>query len=30
MSISIHVHHGLLDGYHVSLFIDEFQKQLNK
>ena len=30
MSVSIHVHHGLLDGYHVSLFIDEFQKQLNK
>jgi chloramphenicol O-acetyltransferase type A len=29
MSVSIHVHHALMDGYHVSLFIDEFQKKLD-
>lgn len=26
MPISIHVHHALMDGIHVGLFIDEFQK----
>lgn len=29
MPMSIHVHHGLVDGYHVGLFIDEFEKQMN-
>lgn len=29
MPISIHVHHGLMDGYHVGLFIDKFQKSMN-
>lgn len=25
MPVSIHVNHALVDGYHVSLFVDEFQ-----
>lgn len=29
MSVSIHGHHGLMDGYHVGLFIDKFQELLN-
>jgi chloramphenicol O-acetyltransferase type A len=29
MSVSVHVHHGLVDGYHVGLFLDELQTQLN-
>lgn len=29
MPISIHVNHALMDGYHVSLFVDEFQKRMN-
>jgi len=29
MPISIHVHHGLVDGYHVGLFLEEFEKQMN-
>jgi len=29
MPVSIHGHHGLMDGYHVGLFIDGFQKRLN-
>lgn len=29
MPMSIHVHHGLIDGYHLGLFIDEFEKQMN-
>lgn len=29
MSVSVHVHHALMDGYHVSQFIDEFQQLLN-
>ena len=29
MPLSIHVHHGLIDGYHIGLFIDEFEKQMN-
>jgi chloramphenicol O-acetyltransferase type A len=29
MSISIHVHHGLMDGYHVGLFVTELQKIMN-
>jgi len=30
MSVSIHVHHGLMDGYHVGLFVDEFQRNMNE
>lgn len=30
MPVSIHVHHGLMDGHHVSQFIEEFQKLLDK
>ncbi|WP_432714688.1 CatA-like O-acetyltransferase [Pedobacter sp.] len=29
MSVSIHVHHGLMDGYHVGLFVDKFQLLMN-
>jgi chloramphenicol O-acetyltransferase type A len=29
MSMSIHVHHGLMDGYHVGEFIELFQKLMN-
>jgi chloramphenicol O-acetyltransferase type A len=29
MSISIHVHHGLMDGYHVGQFVDYFQELMN-
>jgi chloramphenicol O-acetyltransferase type A len=29
MPMSVHVHHGLMDGYHVSLFLEEFQKQMD-
>lgn len=29
MSVSVHVHHGLIDGYHVGGFIDALQKLLN-
>jgi len=29
MPMSVHVHHGLMDGYHVGLFVEEFQKQMN-
>ena len=28
--LSVHVHHGLMDAYHVGLFIDEFQKLMNE
>jgi chloramphenicol O-acetyltransferase type A len=30
MSMSIHVHHGLMDGYHVGQFIDLFQDLMNE
>ncbi|MHA7057340.1 CatA-like O-acetyltransferase [Aquimarina sp. M1] len=30
LPISIHVHHGLMDGYHVGLFLEEFQRLLNQ
>lgn len=30
MPVSIHVHHALMDGFHVSQFIDEFQKLLDR
>jgi chloramphenicol O-acetyltransferase type A len=29
MPVSIHVNHALMDGYHVSLFVDEFQRLMN-
>jgi chloramphenicol O-acetyltransferase type A len=29
MSMSIHGHHGLMDGYHVGQFVDYFQKLMN-
>ena len=29
MSMSIHAHHGLMDGYHMSQFIDCFQELMN-
>jgi len=29
MPMSVHVHHGLMDGYHVGLFIEEFRKQMD-
>lgn len=29
MSVSIHVHHALMDGYHVGLFVEKFQALLN-
>lgn len=30
MSVSIHVHHALMDGYHVGLFIEKFQNLLSE
>ncbi len=30
MSISIHVHHALVDGYHVGKFVELFQKLMNE
>jgi chloramphenicol O-acetyltransferase type A len=30
MPISIHVHHGLMDGYHVGLFVEKFQQLMNE
>ncbi|MBC7847666.1 MAG: chloramphenicol acetyltransferase [Flavobacterium sp.] len=30
MSMSIHVHHGLMDGYHVGQFVDYFQELMNQ
>jgi chloramphenicol O-acetyltransferase type A len=30
MSMSIHVHHGLMDGFHVGQFVDCFQELMNK
>lgn len=29
MPVSIHVHHGLMDGYHTGLFVDRFQELMN-
>ena len=29
MPISVHVHHGLVDGYHVGLFLEELQNLMN-
>ena len=30
MPISVHVHHGLVDGYHVGLFLDALQQLMNE
>lgn len=29
MSISVHVHHGLVDGYHLGLYFEEFERLMN-
>jgi chloramphenicol O-acetyltransferase type A len=29
MSMSVHVHHGLMDGYHVGQFVNYFQELMN-
>lgn len=29
MPVSVHVHHALMDGYHVGQFLEEFQKHLD-
>lgn len=28
LPVAVHVHHGLADGYHVGLFLEEFQRRL--
>jgi chloramphenicol O-acetyltransferase type A len=28
MPMSVHVHHGLVDGYHVGMYVDLFQKMI--
>jgi len=30
MSMSVHVHHGLVDGYHLGLFFEEFERIMNE
>ena len=30
MSMSVHVHHGLMDGFHVGQFVNCFQELMNK
>jgi chloramphenicol O-acetyltransferase type A len=30
MPISVHVHHGLVDGYHVGLFLEQLQVLMNE
>ena len=30
LPLSVHVHHGLVDGYHVSKFVEAFSHHLNK
>jgi len=30
MPISVHVHHGLADGYHVGLFLEKLQQFMNE
>lgn len=30
MPMTIHVHHGLMDGFHVGQMVDYFQEQMNK
>lgn len=29
MPMSVHVHHGLVDGYHLGLFFEEFERLMN-
>lgn len=29
LPVSVEAHHGLVDGYHISLYLNEFQKYLN-
>ncbi|MGB5393781.1 MAG: CatA-like O-acetyltransferase, partial [Lutimonas sp.] len=29
MPVSIHVHHALMDGYEVGIFVDKFQNLMN-
>ena len=30
MPISVHVHHGLVDGYHIGLFLEKLQQFMNE
>jgi chloramphenicol O-acetyltransferase type A len=30
MSMSVHVHHGLMDGMHLGQFVDYFQEIMNQ
>lgn len=30
MPVSVHVHHALMDAYHVGLFVQQLQQVLNK
>ncbi|WP_378174344.1 CatA-like O-acetyltransferase [Aquimarina sp. SS2-1] len=30
LPVSVHVHHGLMDGYHVGLYLEKFQQLLNE
>lgn len=30
IALSVHVHHGLMDGLHVGKFVDFFQEEMNK
>ncbi len=30
MSLSVHVHHGLVDGYHLGLYFEEFERLMNE
>lgn len=30
MSMSVHVHHGLVDGYHLGLFFEEFERLMGQ
>ncbi|AZB29627.1 chloramphenicol acetyltransferase [Chryseobacterium balustinum] len=30
MSVSIHAHHGLMDGFHIGLFAENFQELMNE
>lgn len=30
INVSVHGHHGLMDGYHVGMFLDEFQRLMNQ
>ena len=30
MPMSVHVHHGLIDGYHLGLYFEEFERLMNE